>query len=82
MYKRTEETKVMQTIGQYTIIKSVVQAYWDDGTRAGRMHNWYDVCLDGGNGDIVYSCDKLNEARKWAKENKNGNNRTVKRNNS
>ena len=68
MYKEIEETKVMQTIGAYTIIKSVEQNYWDDGTRAGRMHNHYDVCLDGGNGDIVASFDKLNEARKWAKD--------------
>lgn len=69
MYKQTEEVKVIQTIGKYTIVKSVEQNYWDDGTRAGRMHNWYDVCLGGEDGDIVYSCDKLNESRKWAKEN-------------
>ena len=69
MYKELIETKIMQTIGAYTIVKSVEQNYWYDGTRAGRMHNHYDVCLDGGNGDIVVSFDKLNEARKWAKEN-------------
>lgn len=69
MYKEIEETKVMQTIKEYTIVKSVEQNYWDDGTRAGRLHNYYDVCLDGGNGDIIASFDKLNEARKWAKEN-------------
>jgi hypothetical protein len=68
MYKEVIETKIMQTIGDYTIVKSVEQNYWDDGTRAGRMHNHYDVCLDGGNGDIVASFDKLNEARKWARE--------------
>lgn len=67
---RTEilETKIMQTIGAYTIVKSVEQTYWDDGTRAGRVHNHYDICLDGGNGDIVASYSKLNEARRWAKE--------------
>lgn len=69
MYKKVEETKVMQTIGKYTIVKSVEQNYWDDGTRAGRLHNHYDVCLDNEDGDIVYSCDKLNEARKWARSN-------------
>ena len=69
MYKKVEETKIMQTIGEYTIVKSVEQNYWDDGTRAGRMHNYYDICLDGGYGDIVHSCNKLNDARKWAKEN-------------
>ena len=69
MYKEIKETKIMQTIGTYTIVKSVEQNYWDDGTRAGVIHNHYDVCLDGGDGDIVASFDKLNEARKWAKEN-------------
>ena len=69
MYKKVEETKIMQTRGKYTIVKSVEQNYWDDDTRAGRMHNHYDVCLGGGDGDIVASFDKLNEARKWVKEN-------------
>ena len=59
----------METIGVYTIIKSTEQVYWDDGKRFGSADVWYDVCLDGGNGDIVASFDKLNEARKWAKEN-------------
>ena len=67
MYKEIIETKIMQTIGVYTIVKSVEQTYWDDGKRAGRVHNSYDVCLDGGNGDIVASYDKLNEARRWAR---------------
>lgn len=82
MRKEIEETKIIQTIGEYTIVKSVEQMYWDDGGRAGRSHNWYDICLDGGNGDIVASFDKLNAARKWAKENKDGNSRTIKRNNN
>lgn len=68
MRKEIVETKIIQTIGAYTIVKSVEQAYWDDGKRAGRAHNWYDVCLDNGDGDIVYSCNKLNEARRWARE--------------
>jgi hypothetical protein len=67
MYKQIEETKIMQTIGAYTIVKSVEQTYWDDGTRAGMVYNWYDICLDGGNGDIVASYEKLNEARRWAR---------------
>lgn len=67
MYKEIIETKIMQIIGVYTIVKSVEQAYWDDGKRAGRAHNWYDICLDGGNGDIVASYEKLNEARRWAR---------------
>lgn len=82
MRKEIKETKIIQTIGKYTIVKSVEQMYWDDGRRAGNPQNWYDICLDDGNGDIVASYDKLNEARKWAKENQDGNNRTVKRNNN
>ena len=67
MRKEIMETKIMQTIGAYTIVKSTEQMYWDDGRRAGRAHIWYDICLDGGNGDIVASYDKLNEARRWAR---------------
>jgi hypothetical protein len=37
--------------------------------KPGRRYAMYDVCLGHGEGDIVYSCEKLNEARKWAKEN-------------
>lgn len=69
MYKEIEETKVMQTIGIYTIIKSVEQAYLENGKTFGKPETWYDVCIDDGDGDIVISFDKLNEARKWAKEN-------------
>lgn len=70
MYKKVEETKTMQTIGEYTIVKSVEQTYWDNGRRFGSADIWYDIYLDEGNGDIAASFDKLNEARKWAKENK------------
>jgi hypothetical protein len=69
MKKEVVETKVMQTIGVYTIVKSVEQTYWDNGKRFGRANIWYDICLDGGDGDIVASYDKLNDARRWAKEN-------------
>lgn len=67
MRKEIIETKNMQTIGAYTIVKSVERTYWDNGKRFGSPHTWYDICLDGGNGDIVASYDKLNEARRWAR---------------
>ena len=69
MYKKVEGTKVIQTIGAYTIVKSIEQTYWDNGKRFGGAVVWYDIYLGGGDGDIVASFDKLNEARKWAKEN-------------
>lgn len=69
MYKEIKETKVMQTIGAYTIVKSVEQTYWDNGKRFGSADVWYDIYLDGGDGDIVASFDKLNNARKWARSN-------------
>ena len=69
MYKEIIESKVMQTIGAYTIAKSIEQTYWDNGKRFGSADVWYDIYLDGGNGDIVASFDKLNEARKWARSN-------------
>lgn len=68
MYKEIEETTVVQTIGDYTIVKSVEQVYLDNGKKSGEPETWYDICLGNEEGDIVYSCDKLNEARKWAKE--------------
>ena len=68
MYKKIQKTKIIQTICEYTIIKSVEQTYWDNGERFGKPHTWYDICLDGRDGDIVTSYKKLNAARKWAKE--------------
>lgn len=67
MYTKIIETKVMQTIGAYTIVKSKEQMHWDNGKPFGRQQIWYDICLDGGNGDIVISFRKLSEARRWAR---------------
>ena len=67
MYKETLSIRVKQTIGRYTIVQTKEQYYLEDGRRFGREHVVYDICLDGGDGDIVYSCYRLNEARKWAK---------------
>ena len=68
MYMEKEDS-VIQIIGEYGIIKSVEQMHLDNGNKIGDKLIWYDVCLENGNGDIVYSCQKLKEARKWAKEN-------------
>ena len=69
MYRKTEKTKVMQTVGVYTIVKSIEQLYWDNGERFGSAEVWYDICLNGGDGDIVASFDRLNEAQKWVRSN-------------
>ena len=67
MYKKVQEIKQMQIIGDYTIIKSTEQMYLEDGRRFGRESIWYDICLDGGEGDMVASFKKLNDARKWVR---------------
>ena len=69
MYKELIESMAREVIGNYAIVRSVEQEYWDNGQKYGIPKINYDVCLDGGDGDIVASFDKLNEARKWAKEN-------------
>ena len=58
--------ELVETIGEYTILRSKEISI---GGQEKHKMTFYDVCLDGGNGDIVYSCKKLKEARKWAKEN-------------
>lgn len=68
MYKEIIRQENIQTLGNYTIVKSVEQTYWDNGRRFGRANTWYDICLDGGNGDIYESYDKLNAAKKRIKE--------------
>lgn len=69
MYKETLECKLIQVIGQYGIVKCIERKLIGANMKPGRRYTMYDVCLDHGEGDIVYSCEKLNEARKWAKEN-------------
>lgn len=67
MYKNVLEHKIVQIIGQYGIVKTKEQYYFDDGSRFGREHVVYDVCLDHGDGDIVASFNMLKLARKYAK---------------
>ena len=69
MYKNVLEHKTVKIIGQYGIVKTGEQYYFDDGKRFGREQVMYDVCLEDGEGDIVASFDNIKEARKWAKEN-------------
>lgn len=67
MYKEIIEHKLIQTIGQYGIVKTKEQYYLDNGSRFGREYVVYDVCLDNGDGDIVASFNMLKLARKYAK---------------
>lgn len=67
MYKNVLEYKLIQTIGQYGIVRTREQYYLDDGSRFGRVHVVYDVCLDNGDGDIVASFYMLKLARKYAR---------------
>ena len=69
MYKEILEHKLIQKIGKYGIVKVKEQQYLYDGTKFDKMHTWYDVCIDDGDGDIVVSFSSLKTARKWAKEN-------------
>ena len=65
MYRKVLESEVLQTIGEHTIVKSVEQVYFDDCTKCGKPTTWYDVCLDNGDGDIVFSCSDKGMAVEW-----------------
>lgn len=65
MYRKVLESEVLQTIGEHTIVKSVEQVYFDDCTKCGKPTTWYDVCLDNGDGDIVFSCSDKDMAVEW-----------------
>lgn len=69
MWKKVLESKIIEMVGEYGIVKSKEQNYLSNGAKDGKAKTWYDVCLDGGDGDIVASFNKITEARKWAKEN-------------
>lgn len=62
-------TKVVETIGEYTIVKTKETTTYINGKAYGSTCVWYDVCLDNGDGDIVASYDNIKAVRKWAKEN-------------
>ena len=65
MYRKVLESAILHTIGEYTITKSVEQVYFDNGIKCGKPVIWYEACLDGGDGDIVFSCNDLNMAVEW-----------------
>lgn len=68
MNKEIIEIKVVAIINNYGI-QRCKERYLDvDGKPFGRIHTWFDVCEDQGNGDIVESFKTLREAKKWAKE--------------
>lgn len=60
--------EIIETIGEFTIVKTKERMLDDNGKPFGRIQVWYDICLDNGNGDIVASYDNIESARKWAKE--------------
>ena len=62
-------SEIVETIGEYTIVKTKERMVDVNGKPYGRIHVWLDVCLDNGDGDIVASFKTLKAARKWVKEN-------------
>ena len=65
MFRKVLESEILQTVGEHTIVKSVEQVYFDNCTKCGKPTTWYDVCLDNGDGDIVFSCSNKDMAIEW-----------------
>ena len=72
MFRKVLKSEIKKTIRDFTIVKSVEQVYFDDCTKCGEATTWYDVCLDGGCGDIVFSCSDMDMAIEWIEEYQNG----------
>lgn len=68
MERRVVNATIVEIVGEYGIAKVKEETVWNNGKVFGKKI-LYDVCLDKGEGDIVASFNKINEARKWAKEN-------------
>ena len=68
MYRNVVDHNLVYIIGDYGIVKVKEETVWDNG-KVSNKKTVYDVCLDCGDGDIVASFDKLNNARKWARSN-------------
>lgn len=64
MYRKVLKRETMKTVGEFTIVKSVEEMYFDDGKKCGNAVAWYDICLDGGDGDIICSCSDIDTAVK------------------
>ena len=69
MQKKILNSEVIEIVSEYGIIKSKEELLFDNGKSLNVVETWYDVALEHGDGDIVYSCDTLKEAKKWIKEN-------------
>lgn len=67
METRVIEAFIVETIGTYGIAKVKEETVWSNGKVFGRKI-FYDVCLERGDGDIVASFTKLNDARRWIME--------------
>ena len=67
MFRKILESEIKTTIGEFTIVRSVEQVYFDDCKKCGKATTWYDICLDGGDGDIVFSCSDMDMAIEWIK---------------
>lgn len=68
MERKVVDASIIETVGEYGIAKVKEETIWNNGKVFGKK-TFYDVCLDKGEGDIVASFTKINDARKWAKEN-------------
>ncbi len=68
MEKRVAYAELIETIGEYGVVKVKEETVWNNGKVFGSTIT-YDVCLEQGEGDIVASFNYIKEARKWAKEN-------------
>ena len=67
MERRVVDFNVVELIGEYGIVKIKEEIVRNNGKVFSRK-TLYDVCLEHGDGDIVASFNKVNDARKWAKE--------------
>lgn len=68
MERKVVDSIVVETIGEYGIVKVKEDTVWNNGKVFGSK-TLYDVCLEQGEGDIVASFDILIDACRWAKEN-------------
>lgn len=66
--KRVLSSKIIETIGEYTIVKTKERMLDINCRPYGKVQTWFDVCLDGGDGDIIMSGRILKEARNFIKE--------------
>lgn len=68
MDKEKLSFELVGKIGDYGILKCKEKKLDHSGKPYGKTETWYDVCLNGGEGDIVASFGGIREAKKWAKE--------------